>query len=111
MAHGTLAIDGTKVGTVIDNLAGNVTQILYTGAPNLYEVPTFDLGTGLPTTGYFCLVDNSVAPPRVLTSFNGHINGAHSPHASHKISGYSIPFTSLYVQSCPKGGTYSVTTA
>jgi hypothetical protein len=111
MAHGTLPITGASVGTVIDNLAGNVTQILYTGAPTSYEVPTFDPGSGLPTTGYICIVDNSVTPPRVIYNENAHVGGGHSPHATHKQSAYSIPFTSLYVQSCPKGATYSVTTA
>jgi hypothetical protein len=111
MAHGTIAITGAQVGSVIDNLAGNITQILFTGSPTSYEVPTFDPGSGLPTSGYICITDNSVTPPRILFSHNGHINGSTSPHASHKVSAYNIPFTSLYVQSCPKGATYSVTTA
>jgi hypothetical protein len=112
MAHGTIAIDGTKVGTVIDNTAGNITQILHTGAPTSYEMAEFDPATGLPTKGYFCLVDNSVTPPRRLFSVNTHHNGSYSsPSATHKTSAYNIPFTSLYVQAVPKGGTWSVTTA
>lgn len=111
MAHGTIPIAGAQVGTVIDAAAGNITQILFTGSPTNYEIPTFDPNTGLPLTAYFTLVDNSVTPPRVLYSENGHLNPAKSPHASHKMSAYSIPFTSLYVQSVPKGSTWSVTTA
>ena len=110
MAHGVKTIDGTAVGTVIDNIAGNITQILFTGAPTLWEQPTFD-PSGLPLSGYFSLVDNSTTPSRVLFQYNGHVGGGHSPHATHKQSAYNIPFTSLYVQSVPKGATYSLTTA
>ena len=110
MAHGTFALDGSKVGSVVDALAGNLTQILITGSPTSWELPEFDPGTGLPTKGYFCLVDSGAVPLRVLFSFNGHANG-HSPHATNKVSSYPISFGVLKLQSCPKGATYSVTTA
>jgi len=110
MAHGVKTANSAAVGTVLDNLAGNITQILFTGAPTNWEQPTFD-PSGLPLTGYFTLTDNSVTPPRVLFSYNGHCGGGHSPHASHKQSAYNIAFTSLYLQSCPAGATYSLTTA
>ena len=110
-AHGVKNITGAAVGTVIDSGPANITQILYTAAPTSFEVPQFDPGTGLPTTGYFCLTETSVTPPRVLFSFNGHQNLGLGVHASHKISAYSIPFTTLTLQSCPAGATFSLTTA
>jgi hypothetical protein len=112
MAHGVKNITTALVGTVIDNLAGNITQILFTVAPTSYEIPTFDPTTGYPTSGYFCLLDNSTTPPTKLFNYIPHSNGGYaSPHASHKVSAYNIPFTSLYLQSCPIGATYSLTTA
>jgi hypothetical protein len=111
-AHGVISIDGTKVGTVLDVGPASITQILYTGAPTSYETPNYDPGTGLPTKGYFTLIEAPTGQsPRVLISFNGHINGGHSPHATHKVSAYSIPFTNLVLQSCPAGATFSITTA
>jgi hypothetical protein len=109
-AHGTFPIAGAQVGTTLDATAGNITSLLFTAPPSSYEVPTFDPNTGLPLTGYFCLVDNGVTPNRVIFNLSGHTNGGFSPHPSKKVSGINIPFTSLYVQSCPKGATYSVTT-
>jgi hypothetical protein len=112
MAHGIKNITTAQVGTVIDNLAGNITQILFTGAPTANEIPQFDPVTGYPTTGYFCLLDNSVTPPIKLFNYTPHSNGSYSsPHATHKVSAYSIPFGSLYLQSCPVGATFSLTTA
>jgi hypothetical protein len=109
-AHGIKGLTTAQVGTVIDTGPATITQILYTGAPSSYEVPTFD-PTGLPLTAYFCLVDQG-PPSRVLFNYNGHINGGHSPHATHKMSGYTIPYTgNLVLQSCPAGAVYSLTTA
>jgi hypothetical protein len=112
MAHGVKSCTTAQVGTTIDNLAGTITQILFTVPPNAYEIPTFDPTTGYPTAGYFCLLDNSVSPPIRLFNFTPHSNGGYaSPHASHKVSAYGIPFGSLYLQSCPAGATFSLTTA
>jgi hypothetical protein len=107
--HGAKPITGALVGTVLDT-NGTINQILYTGPPTSYEIPQFDPGSGLPTKGYFTLIDTGFTPPVVLFSTNGHNNGAHSPHATHKMAGYLIPFISLVLQSCPAGATYSVTT-
>jgi len=113
LVHGVIAIDSTKVGTAIDTGPANITQILFTAAPTSYEVPQFDPGTGLPTKGYFTLIDSVAgSPARVLYSVHTAVNGAHSPHATHKQSGYNIPFSgNLVVQSCPTGATFSITTA
>jgi hypothetical protein len=110
MAHGTFPVAAAQVGTTLDAAAGNITSLLYTAPPTGYEDATFDAATGLPLTGYFCLIDNGVTPHRTIFNFNGHINGGFSPHPTKKMSGINIPFTSLYVQSCPKGATYSITT-
>jgi len=111
--HGVKPITTALVGTIIDTGPANITQILFTGSPTSYEVPQFDPGTGLPTAGYFTLTDEVAGqPPHVLYSVHAGVNGAHSPHASHKMSGYSIPFTgNLVLRSCPAGSTWSLTTA
>jgi hypothetical protein len=113
LVHGVISITAASVGTAIDTGPANVTQILFTAPPTSYEIPQFDPGTGLPTKGYFTLIDSVAgSPARVLYSVHAGVNGAHSPHATHKMSGYSIPFSgSLIVQSCPAGSTWSVTTA
>ena len=109
LAHGVKNITSAAVGTVIDTGPCNITQIIYTGAPTAYEVPTF-APTGMPLTGYFCLVDQGTGV--VLYNENVNVGGGHSPHASHKVSGYSIPVTgNILLQSCPVGGTFSITTA
>ena len=112
LAHGVKAINGAAVGTVLDTGPANITQLLFTTAPTSYDVPTFD-PTGLPLTGYMCLVDQVAGfPPRVVYNEDVHVGGGHSPHASHKVSAYSIPFTgNLVLQSCPTGGVFSITTA
>jgi len=109
MAHGVKSITTAGVGTVIDTGPMSITQILFTVAPTSYEVPTF-APSGLPLTGYLCLIDQSTGA--VLYNENIHVGGGHSPHASHKMSGYSIPVQgALYLQSCPIGATFSLTTA
>src|SRR5215469_13008678 len=102
LVHGTTVVDGSKVGTVIDAGPGHITNILFTGPPTQWEVPTFD-ANGLPTSGYFSLVDSSVTPPHVLYQYNGHSGGGHAPHGSHVQMPYSIAFGALTVQSVPKG--------
>ena len=110
-AHGVKALNGAAVGTVIDTGPANVTQILFTTAPTSYDVPSFAPG-GLPTSGYLCLIDQGTTPPTVIYNENIHVGGGHSPHASHKVSAYSIPFVgNLYLQSCPTGAVFSITTA
>ena len=112
LVHGVKNITMALVGTVIDTGPANITQILFTGSPTSYEVPQFDPNTGLPTTGYFTLIDQGFTPPKVIYSVQVGTNGAHSPHATHKMSGYSIPLVgNLYLQSCPAGSTWSLTTA
>jgi hypothetical protein len=111
MAHGTINIDKSKVGTVLDT-NGSITEFYITGSPTAFETPVFDPGTGLPTQAYFCLVDAG-APglPVRLISFDGHLNG-HSPHATNKqFAGIGIHFASLVLQSCPTGATYQIKTA
>jgi hypothetical protein len=111
--HGVKNITTASVGTTLDTGPLNITQILFTVAPTSYEVPQFDPGTGLPTTGYFTITDEVAGqPPHVLYSVQAGVNGAHSPHASHKMSGYSIPVAgNLVCRSCPAGSTWSLTTA
>jgi hypothetical protein len=113
LAHGVKGLTTAQVGTVIDTGPANITQILFTGAPTSFEIPQFDPGTGLPLTGYFCLIDQVAGQPnRIIYNENIHAGGGHSPHASHKVSGYSIPFSgNLVLQSCPAGATFSLTTA
>src|SRR6516165_10536699 len=93
-AHGSKPLTGAQVGTTIDTNA-TITSVLYTGPPTSYELPQFDPNTGLPTSGYFCLVDTGVIPGKavVLMNFNAHL-GNHSPHPTHQIVGNSngIPF-------------------
>ena len=115
-AHGAIAITGAQVGTTIDT-NGNIIEILYTGAPTAYEVPTFDPATGLPLTGYFCLIDKPATGPFIrLYNFSGHHGAVGAPHPKNKkmtgvVGVSSIPFNSLYVQSVPVGATFQVTTA
>jgi hypothetical protein len=110
--HGVKVLNGAAVGTVIDAGPCNITQILYTTAPTQYEQPSFDPNTGLPTNAYLCLIDQGYTPPRVIYNENIHAGGGHSPHASHKVSGYSIPVLgNIYLQSCPAGAAFSITTA
>ena len=113
LVHGVKAITAALVGTIIDAGPCNITQILFTGPPTAYEIPQFDPGTGLPTAAYFTLTDEVAgSPPRVLYSVHAGTNGAHSPHATHKMSGYSIPVSgNLVLRSCPAGSTWSLTTA
>ena len=112
LAHGVKNITTASIGTVLDTGPATITQILFTGAPTLYEQPTFD-PTGIPNSGYFCITDEVAGlAPRVIYNVNGHINSGNSPHATHKISGYSIPYAgNLVCRSCPAGATYSLTTA
>jgi hypothetical protein len=107
--HGLKSLSGAQVGTTIDT-NGTINQVLFLSAPTSYEQPQFDPSTGLPTKAYFTLIDTGFTPPLVLISYNGHVNGSHSPHASHKLSGYLIPFINLVLQSCPAGATFSLTT-
>jgi len=113
LVHGVKAITAALVGTVIDTGPCNITQILFTGPPTSWEMPQFDPGTGLPTAAYFTLTDEVAgSPPRVLYSVHAGVNGSHSPHATHKMSGYSIPVSgNLVLRSCPAGSTWSLTTA
>jgi len=113
LVHGVKNITAALVGTVLDTGPANITQILFTGAPTSWEMPQFDPNTGLPTAAYFTLTDVVAGQPaRVIYSVQAGTNGAHSPHASHKMSGYSIPFSgNLTLQSCPAGSTWSLTTA
>jgi hypothetical protein len=113
LVHGVKAITAALVGTILDTGPCNITQILFTGAPTSWEMPQFDPSTGLPTAAYFTLTDVVAGqPPRVLYSVHAGTNGAHSPHATHKMSGYSIPVSgNLTLQSCPAGSTWSLTTA
>jgi len=113
LLHGVKAITSALVGTVLDAGPANVTQLLFTGSPTSYEVPQFDPNTGLPITAYFTLTDVVAGqPPRVLYNVHAGVNGSHSPHATHKMSGYNIPFSgNLTLQSCPVGSTWSLTTA
>ena len=109
LAHGVKNITTASIGTVIDTGPATVTQILYTGAPTSYEVPTFNVN-GLPLSAYFTLIDD--ATNHVLYSANFHVGGGHSPHASHKVSGYTMSYAgNLVCQSCPAGATFSLTTA
>jgi hypothetical protein len=111
LAHGVKTLNSAAVGTVIDSGPATITQILYTTAPSAYEVPTF-LPSGLPVTGYLCLLDQGTTPPTVIYNENIHVGGGHSPHASHKVSAYVTNYTgNLYLQSCPVGAAFSITTA
>jgi len=112
LAHGVKSITSAMAGTVIDTGPATITQILYTGAPSSFEVPQFD-PTGLPLTGYFTLIDQVAGQGNhVIYSKNFHTGGGFSPHATHKASGYSIPYQgNLFLQSCPVGATFSLTTA
>jgi len=115
-AHGVLTVDGSKVGTTIDT-SGNIIAILFTGAPTSYEIPTFDAATGLPTGGYFCLIDKPASGPFTrLYNFNGHHGAICAPHPTNKkmqgtVGVSAIPFNTLYVQSVPAGATFQVITA
>jgi hypothetical protein len=111
LVHGVKTFSSANVGTVIDAGPATITQILYTGAPTSYDVATFD-PTGMPTGAYLCLVDQGFTPPRIIYNENIHVGGGHSPHATHKVSGYTTSYTgNLYLQSCPTGATFSLTTA
>jgi hypothetical protein len=111
LVHGVKTCNSAAVGTVIDAGPATITQILFTTAPTSYEIPTFD-PTGLPLTGYFCLLDQGTTPPRIIYNENVHVGGGHSPHASKKVSAYVTSYTgNLYLQSCPIGGVFSLTTA
>ena len=109
LVHGVKNITSAAVGTVIDSGPCNITQILYTGAPSNYEVATF-APTGSPLTAYFCLVDQGTGV--TIYNKNFHTGGGFSPHATHKVSGYTIAVVgNIYLQSCPIGATFSITTA
>ena len=108
-AHGAKTLNSAAVGTVIDTGPCNLTQLLYTAGPSNYEVPTFN-PQGLPLSGYLCLIDQGTG--QVIFNFNIHVGGGHSPNATKKVSGYSIPIVgNILLQSCPVGATFSITTA
>jgi hypothetical protein len=110
---GTYTIGAAHSGMLIDAGPGRLTKIGYQKRA-LPEQPEFEPG-GLPKRGYFCLVDRvDGRSPRQLFSVDLFSNPICMPIAGSENNMLAlpdgIPFTELYVQCCPKGACFSVTT-
>jgi hypothetical protein len=111
---GNFLIGAAHVGALIDQ-HGLLVGIGYQKAPKAHEPAQFDPASGLPKAGYFCLIDKpEFGPPRQLFNAEMNSNAIYSPVPDcdtnmlfHQIG---IPFDFLYVQSCPKGAAFSITT-
>jgi hypothetical protein len=104
---GTYTIGSAQVGQVIDPVAGRVMSVSYLTKPAAVDQPAFDI-SGFPVRGYFCL-RNSGNPLRPIMSIE-QINGGFAPGTT-ITAGLQAPYTTLILQSCPPGATFSITTA
>jgi hypothetical protein len=103
---GTFSVGSAQVGQVIDSVAGKVTSISYLTKPTAVDQPAFDV-SGWPVRGYFCLRDsgNSFRPLMAVEQTNpGFWPGVTIT------SGLQIGYTTLVLQSCPPGATFSIVT-
>jgi hypothetical protein len=114
---GTFTLTTAQVGTTIDAAAAGISSIKCTAVPTptAYSPPAHDhtVGTktyGLPTDGAFCLVDTGVTPWKVLMNVE-QSNLANAFPVNKQVNfatGFRPSYTSLYLQSCPVGATFTL---
>jgi hypothetical protein len=83
--------------------------------PTAYIVPAHDHAVGgksygLPTAGTFCLVDQGVTPWKVLVNVE-QSNLANAFPVNKTVNfgtGFRPSYTSLYLQSCPVGASFTL---
>jgi hypothetical protein len=112
---GTYTIGAAHVGCLIDTGPGKLVAVGYQKRPLGHEQPEFD-PSGLPRRGYFCLVDHvDGCSPRQLFNVDLHSNPVCLPIAGSENNMLALPdgiaFSgALFVQCCPRGACFSVTT-
>jgi hypothetical protein len=103
-------VNSGSVGIQIQNSPGTLTAMTMNSPPSGgYQLQRYAPGdqNPLPTSGVLCLLDQNAGGNRIL--FNSDMQGIISNVPF--LTGGTMAFTALYVQSVPHGCTVSVTTA
>jgi hypothetical protein len=114
---GAFTLSGAQAGTTIDAAPGGISSIKCTAVPTptSYTVPSHDHAVGaksygLPKVGAFCIVDQGVTPWKVLMNVeqSNLVNAFPLNKTVNFATGFRPTYTTLYLQSCPVGASFTL---